>query len=127
MSPPGASEPSTKRAGVFGVLLRNSKRACSESSSAASCCADFQRAGAAHVDALEATRALPRIDRGREEAAGAGLVLLHGVEEGPRLGDREGRQDLGDPAEIALQNGVVGVDGSGGRRQHLVERLCLLA
>ena len=35
--------PSTKRSGVFGVRLRNSKRVCSVSSTAASCCARSAR------------------------------------------------------------------------------------
>ena len=97
---PGLVAPSTKRAGVFGVRLRNSKRACSVSSSAGVLLALDQGVRAANLDAFEAAGALPRIDGDRVEAAAAGRRLFHGVEERPRRGDREAGQRVRQLAEI---------------------------
>ncbi len=85
-----------------------------------------ERMRSADVDALEAAGAFPRIDGGGEQAAAARGRFLHRVEEGPRLGDRERGQSVGELAKMAAQHGVVDVELARRLGHDLMERPRLL-
>ncbi len=80
-----------------------------------------QGAGATHLDALEAARALPRVHRGGEQAAAAGDLLLHRVEERARARHREGRQGGHEVVQVTTHR-LVGVQALGGLGHHVGER-----
>ena len=99
----------------------NSNRSCSSADSEHVLVARLQCVRTADVDALQAAGALPGVDGGGEQPAGARLGPLHRVEEGAGARHRVGGQLLDQPLQVVRQRRLVGGDAGGGLGDELVE------